>query len=82
MPTHFLERRVNLKSWGAIVFSLITAGRIVGVWGGCIFFKKFCLYVILKLCTEFQILTMPATGQNVCGGGGVVWWWCGGLNLF
>ena len=29
MPTHFLERRVNLKSWGAIVFSLITAGRIV-----------------------------------------------------
>ena len=44
--------------------------------------KKFSLYVILKLCAEFQFPTMPATGQKVCGGGGgggrggvVGWWW-------
>ena len=44
------------------------------------FFKKFFLFVILKLCAEFQYPTMSATGQKVCGGGGggggvvVVWW--------
>ena len=36
-------------------------------------FKKWfiavILYFILKLCTEFQFPTMPATGQKV-----VVWW--------
>ena len=43
-------------------------------------FNLFFLYVFLKLCTEFQIPTMPVTGQKVCGGGGgggvvvVVWW--------
>ena len=37
-------------------------------------FKKFFLYVILKLCTEFQFPTMPATGQKVCGGGVVGGW--------
>ena len=53
--------------------------------GGLIFFlKKFFLYVILKLCAEFQFPTMPATGQKVCGGGGggvVVWCGGGGLGL-
>ena len=33
------------------------------------------LYVILKLCVEFQFPAMPITGQKVCGGGVVVWWW-------
>ena len=55
---------------------------------GYFFLKKFFLYVILKLCTKFQLFqlfpTMPATGQKVCGV--VVWWWCGGggggLSLF
>ena len=32
----------------------------------------FFLCVILNLCAEFQVPTMPATGQKVCGGGGVV----------
>ena len=52
-----------------------------GAGGDCYFFlKKFCLYAILKLCTEFQFPTMPATVQKVCGvvGGVVVVWWCGG----
>ena len=40
------------------------------VWGW-IFFKNFFLYVILKLCTDFQIPTMPATGQKFVV---VVWW--------
>ena len=48
--------------------------------GGRYFFlKKFFLYFILKLCTEFQFPTMPATGQKVCGGVVVVVWWCGGV---
>ena len=37
--------------------------------GGYFVLNKFFLYVILKLCTEFQFPTMPATGQKVCGGG-------------
>ena len=36
---------------------------------GLFFLKKFFLYVILKLCTDFQFPTMPATGLKVCGGG-------------
>ena len=54
-----------------------------GEGGLLIFFNLFFLYVFLKLCTEFQIPTMPVTGQKVCGGGGGVvwWWWCGGLSL-
>ena len=46
----------------------------VGVFfggGGADFFLKKCfLYVILKMCAEFQFPTLPATGQKVCGGGG------------
>ena len=34
-------------------------------------FTFFPLYVILKLCTEFQFPTMLATGQTICS----VWWW-------
>ena len=46
-------------------------------------FKKLFLYVILKLCTEFQFPTMPATGQKVCGvGGGGGGGGGGGLGLF
>ena len=55
-------------------------------------FSHFFLYVILKLCTEFQYPNIPAAGQKVCGGvvwcgGGVVVvvlvvvWWVGGLSL-
>ena len=47
-----------------------------GGWGRVYFFKKLFLYVILKLCVEFQYPTMTATGQKVCGGVvGAVWWW-------
>ena len=56
----------------AIVFSLIPAALGEGEGGSKLFFKKFFLYVILKLYAEFQFPTMPATGQQVCGG--VVWW--------
>ena len=54
----------------------VPAHRLLGGpdWrGGVFFLKKFFLYVILKLCTQFKFPTMPATGQKVCGGsGGVV----------
>ena len=50
--------------------------------GGYFFLKKLFLYVILKLCTKFQIPTMPATGLKVCGGGGGVVVWCGGGAVF
>ena len=37
------------------------------------FFKKLFICIILKLYTECQCLTMPGTGQKVCGvDGGVV----------
>ena len=46
---------------------------------------KFFVVVILKLCTEFQFPSMPATGQKVCGGGGVVVvvvWWLRAILVF
>ena len=57
---------INLTSWGAIVFSLITAGR---GWG-LIFFKELFIYVILKLCAKFQfLLSLQLVKKFV-----VVWW--------
>ena len=65
-------------SWGAVVFSLILAGRS-SVGGGGRLEWKF-LYVILKLCAEFQFPTMTTTGQKVCG---VAWWLgCPGITFF
>ena len=58
-----------ITSWGAIVFSLITARMSLGLN----LFNKFFLYVILKLHAKFQCPTMPGTGKKVCGGG-----WVGG----
>ena len=58
-----IDDKIGIKQAG--VFSLIPAGKSVGV-------EQFFLYVICRLCTVFQIPSMPATGQKVCGGGVVV----------
>ena len=55
-------------SWGAVVFSLILAGRS-SVGGGRR--QNGSLYVILKLCAKVQFPTMTTTGQKVFG---VAWW--------
>ena len=76
MFSHLFLLSSNRTSWGAIVFSVISAKVIAGEGEEERVFKKFklfFLYVTLKLCAKFQFPTVPATGQKVCGG--VVWWW-------
>ena len=44
---------------------LLSWGRGGGWISFCI--QKLFIHVMLRLCTEFNVLTMSGTGQKVCG---------------
>ena len=69
------ESNKNKLGCYSVQLEFCLAGAGVGL--AFFFFQKLFIYVMLRLCAEFQCSTMPGTGQKVCGGGVVVWWWCG-----